>query len=174
MIKFFDGFAENSGEVLVYHFDRDTGEFLGKGLVHVSEGCGLAPGQALDAPPRAKKGHVIIRDADKWVQVTEHQGPVYSTETGEEVARSWRGELPEHLTNEPRPSIHHHWKAGVWELDQLAAATYEREQASAAARAYLAQTDWYVIRQQETGKSIPVDVLERRQSARAAAGAGHV
>jgi hypothetical protein len=33
-------------------------------------------------------------------------------------------------------------------------------------RAYLASTDWYVVRQQETGETIPQDVLDARQAAR--------
>lgn len=37
---------------------------------------------------------------------------------------------------------------------------------NAEARAYLASTDWYVIRQQETGTPIPPDVLTKRQEAR--------
>jgi hypothetical protein len=39
---------------------------------------------------------------------------------------------------------------------------------NSAARVYLASTDWYVIRKQETGEAIPADVLELRQKARAA------
>jgi hypothetical protein len=35
-----------------------------------------------------------------------------------------------------------------------------------AAQAYLSNTDWYVIRKQETGTAIPADVLQKRQAAR--------
>lgn len=35
------------------------------------------------------------------------------------------------------------------------------------ARAYLAGTDWYVIRQQETGEPVPAEVLAKRNAARA-------
>ena len=34
------------------------------------------------------------------------------------------------------------------------------------ARKYLADTDWYVTRKSETGKSIPDDILTKRQEAR--------
>ena len=37
---------------------------------------------------------------------------------------------------------------------------------NADALAYLASTDWYVIRKQETGAEIPVDILAKRQEAR--------
>lgn len=40
-------------------------------------------------------------------------------------------------------------------------------QANAEARAYLLQTDWYVIRLQETGEAIPAGVASYRAAARA-------
>lgn len=39
-------------------------------------------------------------------------------------------------------------------------------QKNAEARAYLASTDWYVVRKAETGQEIPADVLQKRQEAR--------
>ena len=41
-----------------------------------------------------------------------------------------------------------------------------QQQANAEARAYLASTDWYVIRLQETGQAIPEEILEARSQAR--------
>lgn len=43
-----------------------------------------------------------------------------------------------------------------------------QEADNVAARAYLTETDWYVVRHAETGKAIPEDVLARRAEARAA------
>lgn len=42
-----------------------------------------------------------------------------------------------------------------------------QQQANAEARAYLASTDWYVIRLQETGEPVPEDILAERAAARA-------
>lgn len=39
-------------------------------------------------------------------------------------------------------------------------------QTNAEARAYLAGTDWYVVRFAETGVAIPADILAARQAAR--------
>ena len=39
-------------------------------------------------------------------------------------------------------------------------------QANAEARAYLASTDWYVVRFAETGVAIPADIAAARQAAR--------
>ena len=41
-----------------------------------------------------------------------------------------------------------------------------QEQINNEARAYLATTDWYVVRFAETGLAIPQDILAARQSAR--------
>ena len=41
-----------------------------------------------------------------------------------------------------------------------------QEQINTEAREYLAETDWYVIRAQETGVEVPADILEARQAAR--------
>ena len=40
------------------------------------------------------------------------------------------------------------------------------QQEKAEARQFLNSTDWYVTRMQETGKSIPQDILDKRVSAR--------
>ena len=42
-----------------------------------------------------------------------------------------------------------------------------QQQANTEARAYLAETDWYVIRLQETGEPVPEDILAERAAARA-------
>lgn len=42
----------------------------------------------------------------------------------------------------------------------------KRRIADQQARAYLASTDWYVTRLQETGKPIPQEILDARQAAR--------
>lgn len=43
----------------------------------------------------------------------------------------------------------------------------EQEELNREARAYLASTDWYVVRQQETGQPVPSDVQAMRSAARA-------
>ena len=42
-----------------------------------------------------------------------------------------------------------------------------QQQANAEARAYLAETDWYVIRLQETDEPVPAEILAERSAARA-------
>lgn len=52
--------------------------------------------------------------------------------------------------------------------EQVAAEKMRQEQdrVNEEARRYLAETDWYIIRNQETGKEVPADVLAERQMAR--------
>lgn len=46
------------------------------------------------------------------------------------------------------------------------AAQAEQERINREARNYLSETDWYVLRLQETGVEIPEDVLTKRAEAR--------
>jgi hypothetical protein len=59
-------------------------------------------------------------------------------------------------------------KLTIRTADDLAAeaAARARARAVAEARAYLADTDWIIIRASETGKPVPVDVAEARAAAR--------
>lgn len=172
MIEFIDGYATESGEILVYLFDPGSGELLGKTLAHVSEGCGLSPGQTIDTPPRAKQAGIMVWENGAWVEREDHRGTVYRTEDGEAVEHVLIGPLPKTLTKQQRPSINHLWKGTAWVFDQVAADKHKREQDLKRARAYLASTDWYIVRQQETGQAIPVDVVAARAAARTAASKG--
>ncbi len=52
------------------------------------------------------------------------------------------------------------------QLDALTGDYHDQAGINADARAYLASTDWYVIRYQETGAPIPAEVLSERRAAR--------
>jgi hypothetical protein len=54
----------------------------------------------------------------------------------------------------------------VIKLDQPNTAAVQQDMDNATARAYLSSTDWYIIRLQETGVAIPLEVSEARQIAR--------
>ena len=51
---------------------------------------------------------------------------------------------------------------------EAAKAEFDRITARSTAAAYLAATDWMVIRQSETGQPVPDDILRARAEARAA------
>lgn len=52
-------------------------------------------------------------------------------------------------------------------IDSVITPEQIQQQNNATARQYLASTDWYVIRMQETGTPIPQDILDAREAARA-------
>ena len=49
---------------------------------------------------------------------------------------------------------------------EIEKANRDKEARCVDALRYLASTDWYIVRQQETGKPVPADVFEKRQQAR--------
>ncbi len=51
-------------------------------------------------------------------------------------------------------------------LRQQQTVKVDAESRSLNARRYLSDTDWYIVRQQETGKPVPEEVLAERQEAR--------
>lgn len=52
------------------------------------------------------------------------------------------------------------------EFDQLNYSETKKEDLNAPHLAYLASTDWYVVRFAETGVPVPADILSARQAAR--------
>tara|TARA_R110000822_G_scaffold107968_2_gene237312 strand:+ start:4595 stop:4786 length:192 start_codon:yes stop_codon:yes gene_type:complete len=51
-------------------------------------------------------------------------------------------------------------------IDATKIAAAQQSKVNAEARAYLASTDWYVIRFQETAVAVPADIASARQAAR--------
>ena len=155
---------------IIYIAHPVTGEFIGNGFADpdpLDTENWLVPAYAyLDAPPTAGAGEVVVRSADQWVLRSDYRGVVYDTLTG--LASDWRviGDLPDDLTDQSRPSPAHRWTGSAWELDQGLAAEQDRKRINTESLIYLAETDWYVIRNQETGIPVPADVLERRAAAR--------
>lgn len=79
--------------------------------------------------------------------------------TFEQIEEGFEARLPEGCTKVTEQEV-----ARI-RADQAASIDPQIE-INANARYYLASTDWYVIRLQETGQAIPADVLELRQKAR--------
>lgn len=159
-------------EFIIYNAHACTGEFIGVGFADpdpLTAHHWLLPANAYpDAPPAALAGTVAVRGTEGWELRPDHRGTVYSTLNGQ--ASSWDliGELPEDVTDQPRPSHAHVWSGAAWVADEALTASQEQARINAEALAYLAETDWYVIRNQETGAPVPADVLERRAAARLA------
>lgn len=89
--------------------------------------------------------------------------------------------IPAHATEIAPPSVPEGkvavWKDGSWSVETAPAKPEpikpnpvpeptQQERANAAARRYLGDTDWYVIRQVETGVAVPQEILDKRAAAR--------
>ena len=72
--------------------------------------------------PRPAPGNVWVWKDDNAVQIADRRGLAYNTETGKQESWTQLGELPDHLTIEPRPGVHYVWTAQGWELDKEAEA----------------------------------------------------
>lgn len=100
---------------------------------------------------------------------------------------TWHYKVPEHLYVEvpedapPDDALEHpeHYiRVEDWEATQAPYITWtrreqvdidrsEQSKVNAQALAYLASTDWYVVRSAETAEAIPEEVLQEREAARA-------
>ena len=124
MIQFNEnGFAENSGEITVYCTDNQ-GIYSHSATEYVSEGGSLSAGSYLDAPPQAKSGFVIVRADNSWQYQSDHRGSYYNTETGEKVAHTTLGELPDNLTALAPLTEPCKWDGTTWVKDETKAAEF--------------------------------------------------
>ena len=85
--------------------------------------------------------------------ITHRQyGEIPTTLDGEQLEKAEAGEFGEVLR--------------LTESDNERIAQIEQEAINAENLAYLASTDWYIVRKQETGAEVPTEVLVKRQEAR--------
>lgn len=112
-----DGFAETSGEIIVYCTDNQ-GIYSHSATEYVSEGGSLSAGSYLDAPPQPKQDFVIVRADNSWQYQADHRGTYYSKETGEKVEHTALGELPENLTALAPLAEPCKWNGTVWVKDE--------------------------------------------------------
>ena len=138
----------------VYLYDENTGELTGEYSSQKSpleDDTYITPIHSTDKTPLTlKDGFAICYINGEWVYVEDIRGYWYTpsgemieiSKLDEQVGVTWSRKTPP-----PTP-------------EQIQA------QANAEARAYLASTDWYVIRLTETGVAIPTEILAARQQAR--------
>ena len=112
-----DGFAETSGEIIVYCTDNQ-GIYSHSATEYVSEGGSLSAGSYLDAPPQAKSAFVIVRQDNGWGYVADPRGTYYNIETGKQVEHTELGELPQNLTKMKPLDVPCKWDGSKWVKDE--------------------------------------------------------
>lgn len=68
--------------------------------------------------PEPRAGHVWVWRDGEAVELADHRGIYYRTDTGERVEHKELGEVPEGLTSKERPSQFHVWQGDDWVLDE--------------------------------------------------------
>ncbi|HAZ4235536.1 TPA: DUF4376 domain-containing protein [Escherichia coli] len=111
------GLAITEGELPVFHYAPETGEYLYQTTEYLSVGVGLPANSCTDAPLPAREGYSIYRDTKQglWVYVENHCGEtVFDTRTGQPVIIDRPGAYPPDTTTlAPRTSLDR-WNGTAW------------------------------------------------------------
>lgn len=131
-----------------YYMPKSSGELIGPLQIPVVPGHGLVvPTGAVELAelPPARAGHVWVWRDGQAVELADHRGTYYRTDTGERVEHAELGELPEGLTPDPRPGPYHAWLSGVWMLDEAAQLAAVQAAERAWRDAQIAGTDYLAM-----------------------------
>lgn len=111
-------------ELVIYHADGLTGEFIGSGYADpdpMEPGNWLIPARAYrEKPPETEERKVAVWGENGWELVFDFRGQVYSIEDGAAVQHHSLGELPYGLTVDAKPGVDYVWLNGEWSLDKSA------------------------------------------------------
>lgn len=118
-----------------------AGELIGPVVLPAVPGLGVQlPAGAVQfdqALPAHAQGKAWVMGQSGPVQVEDHRGTVYNTETGAAQQHTALGSLPAGLTHVARPSTDHSWQSNKWQLDP----TLQAANANALRRELCAQID---------------------------------
>src|SRR5690606_28386362 len=104
-----------------YYMPQSSGELIGPLQIPVVPGHGLVvPTGAIELPelPPARTGCVWALRDGAAVELADHRGAYYRTDTGARVEHKGLGELPDGLATEPRPSPYHDYVDGGWVVNE--------------------------------------------------------
>ncbi len=119
-----------SDEIVIYHADELTGEFIGTGRADpdpLEPGNWLIPARAYrDRPPEPGANQAAVRTVKGWELVPDYRGLIYSIDTGTSLQHDGLGDVPYGFTTQPCPGPDYVWIDGNWVLDEAAQARRER------------------------------------------------
>lgn len=117
--------------------------------------------------PECLKGKFIKPNEDytDYLILNDNRGTYYNKETKEKVEINKPEDDISTLTKLV-PKEFEVWENDKWVLDIEEKENFEQMNINSKSRQYLSETDWYVIRKQETGKEVPAEIVQFRQEAR--------
>lgn len=112
------GFAEVSGEITVYNYDKETGEYLSKTIEVLPIGIGIPANSCLDSPEgNPEPGCIFIRDivTNTWKSIIDLRGKtVYNTESQIPLKIESLISCPDGYTTLKPNTPHDYWNDGEW------------------------------------------------------------
>ncbi|MFX4313398.1 tail fiber assembly protein [Enterobacter sp. 63] len=110
--------ATVAGNITVYNFDAQTGEFTGSGDEYLVVGVGI-PAHSTDIDPGAASiGYVMVFSERRWPQQEDHRGEVvYSTTDRSSSTIDYIGALKDGFTRLEPVTDYDSWDGGVWVTD---------------------------------------------------------
>ncbi|WP_448646801.1 tail fiber assembly protein [Pseudomonas mohnii] len=104
----------------IYLIDQ-AGSLNGPVILKVVPGLGIQlPSNAVELPellPEPEAGMAWALQGDQPAQMVDRRGTVYRKDTGEPVALTVLGEVPDEYTAIPRPGLYYIWGRDGWVLD---------------------------------------------------------
>lgn len=103
--------------LMVFHWDKTTGEYLGSESVTIPAQTGLPAGTTLTSPPEEVEGKtpVYIIGTGSWVMIEDHRNQtVYRVATGEPQTITELGPLPKGVVTTAPENIYQKWDGSFW------------------------------------------------------------
>lgn len=150
-----------------YHWDKDTLEYIEETEPEydpIGHELMIPACCTLEKPLAKRKNKSVIRLNDAWEYIEDYRSSVaYVKTTKEEVVIQTLGSLHEDLTLK-KPKDFSKWdeSSNSWLIDE----TLLEQHNLSIRKNLLDDTDWYVIRQVETGIPIPLKIRKYRQALR--------
>ncbi|WP_251005114.1 DUF4376 domain-containing protein [Escherichia coli] len=122
-----NGLAITEGELQVFHYSPETGEYLYQTTEYLSVGVGLPANSCTDVPLQAKEGYCVCRDMEKglWRYIENHCGEtVFDIRTGQPVMIEQPGAYPPDTTTQPPRTSLDRWNGTEWYIPADVLAQY--------------------------------------------------
>ncbi|WP_105475874.1 tail fiber assembly protein [Escherichia coli] len=114
------GITTKAGDMTVYSYDGETGEYLASSVEFLAVGVGIPANSCTDAPIEEKEGFAVCRAAslNGWEYVADHRGEtVYDIETGQPVKITAPGDYAVGVTTFAPSTPYDRWNGSAWVTD---------------------------------------------------------